>query len=564
MYRHSAGAGAPAAPAPSAGDSSSAVPSSSLTVGAGPAPSLTSSGTPGAAATAAAASAASAAAHGPPYSSFAYESFPYDAPSADARAVRHPLQYHLYAPPFPHVSNFHPTHHAAMTFFMDPTLQEELHRKQEALYATPPPMQEHASAMGIPESLHVYHSLVPLEPGVTTVPGSLVNPRFQTQGSKGLTGASGDPSRLFGHCSHAYKATCALDGKCYVLRRIENVQLSHPAAIGTAERWRKIRHPGIVAVREAFTTRAFGDHSIVFVYDFHPLATTLYMEHMTVKPLQPDRRTGRLQPVSMHVPERVLWSYACQLASLLRVVHGAGLAARCIEPSKVLRTGHNRLRLNGCAIFDVLLYQAQPPADALLVQQRDDLTALGRLLLCTGCNNVAAAATLSESFDAFQRTYSAELVHFVHKLVHGEHLSITDALHELTPYLADEVGSALYHTDLLEAALMRELENGRLVRLLCKLNTVDQRPEYEREGPSNETGERYVLRLFRDMVFHAVDERGHPTLDLSHVLVHLNKLDAGVDERLLLMSRDELNCVIVSYADIKRYVETAFLDLTRS
>ncbi|EDP44451.1 hypothetical protein MGL_0933 [Malassezia globosa CBS 7966] len=493
MYRHSAGAGAPAAPAPSAGDSSSAVPSSSLTVGAGTAPSLTSSGTPGAAA---AAAAASAAAHGPPYSSLAYESFPYDAPSADARAVRHPLQYHLYAPPFPHVSNFHPTHHAAMTFFMDPTLQEELHRKQEAF--------------------------------------------------------------------HAYKATCALDGKCYVLRRIENVQLSHPAAIGTAERWRKIRHPGIVAVREAFTTRAFGDHSIVFVYDFHPLATTLYMEHMTVKPLQPDRRTGRLQPVSMHVPERVLWSYACQLASLLRVVHGAGLAARCIEPSKVLRTGHNRLRLNGCAIFDVLLYQAQPPADALLVQQRDDLTALGRLLLCTGCNNVAAAATLSESFDAFQRTYSAELVHFVHKLVHGEHLSITDTLHELTPYLADEVGSALYHTDLLEAALMRELENGRLVRLLCKLNTVDQRPEYEREGPSNETGERYVLRLFRDMVFHAVDERGHPTLDLSHVLVHLNKLDAGVDERLLLMSRDELNCVIVSYADIKRYVETAFLDLTRS
>ena len=154
MYRHSAGAGAPAAPAPSAGDSSSAVPSSSLAVGAGSAPSLTSSGTPGAAA---AAAAASAAAHGPPYSSFAYESFPYDAPSADARAVRHPLQYHLYAPPFPHVSNFHPTHHAAMTFFMDPTLQEELHRKQEALYATPPPMQEHASAMGIPESLSLIH-----------------------------------------------------------------------------------------------------------------------------------------------------------------------------------------------------------------------------------------------------------------------------------------------------------------------------------------------------------------------------------------------------------------------
>ena len=83
------------------------------------------------------------------------------------------------------------------------------------------------------------------------------------------------------------------------------------------------------------------------------------MEHMTVKPLQADRRTGRLQPAPMHVPERVLWSYACQLASLLRVVHAAGLAARCIEPSKVLRTAQHRIRLNGCAVFDVLGFQPQ-------------------------------------------------------------------------------------------------------------------------------------------------------------------------------------------------------------
>ena len=475
----------------------------------------------------------------PPVAPYAYT---YEEP----RPVRHPLQYHLYAPPFPHVSNVHPTHHAAMSFFMDPHLHEELHRKQEALYAT-----ANEPIAGVPESLHVYHSLVPLEPSAAAaVPSSLVDPRCRAQGS--LTGASGDPSRVFGRCSHIYKATCALDGKCYVLRRFEHVRLHHPAAISAAERWRKIRHPNLVAVREAFTTRAFGDDSVVFVYDFHPLATTLYMEHMTVKPLVPDRRTGRLQPVSMYVPERVLWSYACQLASLLRAVHAAGLAARCMEPSKVLRTAHHRLRLTGCAILDVLAYQPPSSDDRALLeaQQRDDLAALGRLLLCTGCNNVAAAAD-PHSSAAFERSYSTELHTFVQDLMRGAYARISDVLPALTLHMADEFGYAQHHADLLEADLLRELENGRLVRLLCKLATLRE------ETTDDVSGEQYVIQLFRDMVFHATDEHGRPTMDLSHILVHLNKLDAGIDEKVLLTSRDELSCLVVSYADLKQFIETA-------
>jgi hypothetical protein len=35
---------------------------------------------------------------------------------------------------------------------------------------------------------------------------------------------------------------------------------------------------------------------------------------------------------------------------------------------------------------------------------------------------------------------------------------------------------------------------------------------------------RYVLKLFRDYVFHSVDEMGHPVLDLTHVLLALNKV----------------------------------------
>lgn len=204
---------------------------------------------------AAAASAPPLPASAAPYDAFAYapyESTPFE---TEERAPRNPLQYHLYAPPFPHVSNFHPTHLAAMTFFMDPALHEELQRKQEALYATG--THDPSTSEALPDSLHVYHDLVALEPGAGALPHALVNVRFPAK--HGLTGAAGDPSRVFGYRTHTYKATCALDGKCYVLRRVENFPLQLPMAISAAERWRKIRHPSIVAVREAFTTRAFGD-----------------------------------------------------------------------------------------------------------------------------------------------------------------------------------------------------------------------------------------------------------------------------------------------------------------
>lgn len=64
-------------------------------------------------------------------------------------------------------------------------------------------------------------------------------------------------------------------------------------------------------------------------------------------------------------------------------------------------------------------------------------------------------------------------------------------------------------------------------------------------------------------MFHAVDEQGRAVLDLSHVLTHLNKLDAGVQERIMLTSRDELSCLVVSYAEIKRCIESAYAELVR-
>jgi len=40
----------------------------------------------------------------------------------------------------------------------------------------------------------------------------------------------------------------------------------------------------------------------------------------------------------------------------------------------------------------------------------------------------------------------------------------------------------------------------------------------------SETGDRYIIKLFRDYVFHQVDEHGKPLLNMSHVLTCLNKV----------------------------------------
>ena len=48
----------------------------------------------------------------------------------------------------------------------------------------------------------------------------------------------------------------------------------------------------------------------------------------------------------------------------------------------------------------------------------------------------------------------------------------------------------------------------------------------------SEIGDRYMLKLFRDYLFHSVTEDGRPWLDHAHIVQCLNKLDAGSLERV--------------------------------
>lgn len=326
--------------------------------------------------------------------------------------------------------------------------------------------------------------------------------------------------------------------------------------------WKKIANANIVSVVDIFTSRKFGDSGLMIATDFFPLAKTLAEVHLSNPQSQRPGFRGQGPPV----PEAVLFSYFIQIANALRTIHAAGLAARVLDPSKILLTGKNRIRLNGCAVLDVVCYD---PSRSVIELQAEDLAQLGRLMLILGTCNRAASQNTGPALEQFGRFYSAPLKDRVAQLVgagtQGDPaLRVDNLLAGLEGHVASNLNDALYEADVLTGELNRELENSRIVRLMVKLNFITERPDYGLDRQWSETGERYPIKLFRDYVFHQVDGNGTPNLDLGWVLACLNRLDAGSDEKLRLVTRDEQTQVIMSFKEMKRMIDGAYQELVRA
>lgn len=97
-----------------------------------------------------------------------------------------------------------------------------------------------------------------------------------------------------------------------------------------------------------------------------------------------------------------------------------------------------------------------------------------------------------------------------------------------------------------------------------KLNYITDRPDDKGTYSWSDTGDRYILRLFRDYVFHQKDEDGRFVLDDSHVLDALAKLDVGDEETIPLCSPDGKTVLVCSYEDIKRCMENVFAEMSAS
>ena len=86
-------------------------------------------------------------------------------------------------------------------------------------------------------------------------------------------------SSTFGYVTTVYKAVNIKTGQHMCLRRIHGYRLVNTKCMSLVDQWKKMSHSNLVTLRQVFTSKSFGDHSMVFVYDFYPGSETLMSRH---------------------------------------------------------------------------------------------------------------------------------------------------------------------------------------------------------------------------------------------------------------------------------------------
>ncbi|XP_049313031.1 PAN2-PAN3 deadenylation complex subunit PAN3 isoform X3 [Bactrocera dorsalis] len=443
-------------------------------------------------------------------------------------AVQPPLLYtghHVYPGPASNLIALQPKTHLESAFFLPDEMRSEILARNEIsnLMLDPADVAQNA----LPPEVDNYHSLYPLEP-VQALHGKITI------------------------LSSTYKATHSTTGIKYCLRRLHGFRLQSTKCMAVVEMWKKLQHSNVVQLREIFTTKAFGDNSLVLVYDYHPGSQTLLAKYFT--PTQepngyPDPFQGDARPFSHKsnlqrtnngplLPEASIWSIIMQLTAGLRAIHQAGLACKVLDPTKVLVTG-KRMRLSFCGTSDIAQFDpnAANPLAVASMHQQDDLTALGRLVLALACRCLQSVQreNVQNSIEMVSRHYSTDLRNFIVYLFSTtQRRSVTDLMPMIGARFYTQMDALQSLCDMQEDELAKEMENGRLYRILVKLNCINERPDFNMDCTWSETGDRYMLKLFRDYLFHSVTEDGRPWLDHAHIVNCLNKLDAGALERVLL------------------------------
>ncbi|KAL4660157.1 PAB-dependent poly(A)-specific ribonuclease subunit PAN3 isoform X1 [Arapaima gigas] len=449
--------------------------------------------------------------------------------------------FHIYPQTPPHVAYMQPKANAPSFFMADELQRSMMHN----LYPT-----------DVPTEVDNYHSLFPLEP--------LPPPNRLQKNSN------------FSYITSCYKAVNSKDDLPYCLRRIHGFRLVNTKCMMLVDMWKKIQHSNCVTLREVFTTKAFGDHSLVFSYDFHAGAETMFSRHFN-DPTTDSYFTKRKwvgqhepPPPRQHaglLPESLIWAYIVQLSSALRTIHTAGLACRVMDPTKILITGKTRLRVNCVGVFDVLTFDTNQTNPLTLMPQfqQADLISLGKVVLALACNTLAGIQreNLQKAMELVSINYSSDLKNLIlYLLTEQSRLrSVNDIMPMIGARFYTQLDASQMRNDVIEEDLAKEVQNGRLFRLLAKLGTINERPEFQKDPTWSETGDRYLLKLFRDHLFHQVSETGSPWIDLSHIVSCLNKLDAGVPEKISLVSRDEKSVLVVTYSDLKRCFDSTFQEL---
>ncbi|KAL6451625.1 PAN3 PAN2-PAN3 deadenylation complex subunit PAN3 [Candida maltosa Xu316] len=432
-----------------------------------------------------------------------------------------PVQYHLYAPaPPPRLTiPLQPHELNSQAMFIPNDLREYLHKKNEASLQS-------LSHSNLPDHVNQYHSLVPIDKSYEPI------------------------SKLWlGKNSLIFKVYNNFDGNLYAMRKIEPCnEIINDKPFKTIKKWKSINNANIVGLQDAFTTMAFnnngtstGNTSLCIVYDYYPNSISLLEHH---------KKGLNIKPIT----EDLLWNYLIQLINALTSIHGKGLSAKStINLSKIVVTNKNRIRLSSVGISDILEYDEQAADEEIDIkeEQLQDIKNVAKILIELSVlllpldmrqsnnifNSLKSSTNLSEEFvNVLQELSEATKDSFVleefYKKISHKMITIINNLQDSNDFMEGQLGS--------------ELENGRLFRLMSKLNYLLYKNTNENDK---------ILRLFMKYIYNCYDNQ-KKIINLNKVLINLNKLDCGIDEKILLINNDD--CIIVSYKELKEIVDYKF------
>jgi PAB-dependent poly(A)-specific ribonuclease subunit 3 len=339
----------------------------------------------------------------------------------------------------------------------------------------------------------------------------------------------------FGYPSAVFRVTDNTDSNVYVVRRLDAVRTTQTVVQNALQKWVGVRHPCIVSLYAVLADKG----ALFFTHAYHPAAQTLKQRFV-------DQRGAPLA-------EALLWRVLTQLLLGIRAAHAHGVAVRAIGLTRILVTSGTKIRISCAGVPDVVEFESRRMLGEL---QADDLMKLGVVMLSLAARTAVSANMVHQAMGLARSQYSPSFTQILDALLSGQYSKVA-AVCSMVPAdrWCDELDISLAASDGLHSHLRSEYECGRTVKLLLKLGMINERPEQTLAGARDwsETGDRYVLKLFRDFLFHQTQLDGTcPSLDAGHVISSLNKLDMGDQEKILLSSKNNKDLLVVSFADVNR------------
>lgn len=135
-----------------------------------------------------------------------------------------------------------------------------------------------------------------------------------------------------------------------------------------------------------------------------------------------------------------------------------------------------RIRIKNVGVLDVLRPDSETSVTEL---QLYDMLHVAKVLICLATRAVVKDAEIPHALQVIARNYSIAFVEVLEMLL-SELESPSKILEQALPFVMNELEALYGYDDALETELFREMNNGRLLRLMAKLNFVNEKPELSR------------------------------------------------------------------------------------